>query len=139
MKKINFKSVSAALSTIAAVLLISGMAVSANAYDRQSNNEKSVSVDVLPVELTAGKPAKFEIRMSTHSVTLNNDMVAGSVLQDDSGAEYKAVKWDGTPPGGHHRTGTLEFEAIKGTPKAVTLIIMGVSEVPQRIYKWKIK
>jgi len=46
------------------------------------------------------------------------------------------LDWDGTPPGSHHRNGTLEFETLKGNPKSITLFIKGVSNVPKRIYKW---
>jgi hypothetical protein len=139
MKKIKFKqglTIAVAFITIA---FVSGIAIDAQAYKRQSNKERSVRVDVLPLELAVGKPVKFEIRMNTHSVTLNSDIVAGSVLEDDTGAEYKALNWNGTPPGSHHRTGTLEFPALKGNPKSVMLIIKGVSNVPKRIYKWTLE
>jgi hypothetical protein len=139
MKKIKFKqglTIAVAFITIA---FVSGIAIDAQAYKRQSNKERSVRVDVLPLELAVGKPVKFEIRMNTHSVTLNSDIVAGSVLEDDTGAEYKALNWNGTPPGSHHRTGTLEFPALKGEPKSVMLIIKGVSNVPKRIYKWTLE
>jgi len=139
MKKIKFKTALTALAAIIAVAIVTGGAVNAQAYKRQSNKEKSVRVDVLPVELTTGKPVKFDIKMNTHSVTLKSDIVAGSVLQDDTGVAYKALKWDGTPPGSHHRSGTLEFPVLNGNPKSVTLIIKGVSNVPQRIYTWTLE
>jgi hypothetical protein len=139
MKKITVKTALTALAVIIIVAILTGGAVNAHAYKRQTNKEKSVRVDVLPVELTKGKPVKFDIKMNSHSVTLKSDIVAGSVLEDDTGVAYKALNWDGMPPGGHHRSGTLEFPVLNGNPKSITLIIKGVSNVPERIYKWTLE
>jgi hypothetical protein len=136
MKKFNLKQGLTIAVAFMAIAFVSGITKDAQAYKRQSNKEKSVRVDVLPVELSVGEPVKFEIRMNSHSVTLNSDIVTGSILEDDTGAQYKALNWDGTPPGSHHRSGTLEFPALKGNPKSVTLFIKGVSNVPKRTYKW---
>ena len=139
MKTTKFKTIFTAFTAFIAFAIVIGGAVNAQAYKRLSNKEKSVRVDVLPIDLKKGKPVKFDIKMNSHSVDLKNDMVAGSVLQDDTGTEYNALKWDGTPPGGHHRSGKLEFPVLKGEPNSVTLIIKGVSNVPQRIYKWTLE
>ncbi|NOX33706.1 MAG: hypothetical protein GXP56_08195 [Deltaproteobacteria bacterium] len=137
MKKNKLKTVFTAL--IAFALATGGSVASVHAYNRQTNKEKSVRVDVLPVTLALGEKVVFDIRMNTHSVGLDNDIVSGSVLKDDKGIAYNAIKWNGTPGGGHHRKGTLEFPALKGNPKSVTLIIKGVSNVPERVYKWTLE
>ena len=139
MKKIKFKIALTALAAALTFTFATIGAINAQTYKRQSNKENRVRVDVLPVQLAIEKPMIFDIKMNTHSVTLNSDIVAGSVVKDDFGTEYKALKWDGTPPGNHHRSGTLEFPALKNTPKSVTLIIKGVSNVPERIYKWTLE
>jgi hypothetical protein len=136
MKKIKFKIALTALAAVITFTIVTIGAINAQAYKRQSNKENRVRVDVLPVQLVIGKPIIFDIKMNTHSVELNSDLVTGSVVQDDSGRVYNALEWDGTLPGSHHRSGVLAFTALKGTPKSVTLIIKGVSNVPERIYKW---
>ena len=86
-----FKLVSALI-----VFTAIGMAGSVWAYEHQSNSANSVHVDVVPIQLTSGKLAKFEIRMNTHSVQLNYDMTAASLLKDDQGREYRQKRH-------HHR------------------------------------
>ena len=53
---------------IVAVTLVAfaaGSAVHAGAYEIKSNRENRVRVDVRPVQLIPGQPAKFEVRMNT--------------------------------------------------------------------------
>ncbi len=126
---------------LAVVIAIVGIAIAleANAYERISNRENRVRVDVVPVQLESGKSAKFEIRMNAHSGDLSQDLVSVSTLKDDNGREYRPVDWQGAPPGGHHRTGVLEFPALNGNTKSVTLVIRDVANVPERVYKWNLK
>jgi hypothetical protein len=111
---------------------------SAIAFDVQTNDENSVRVDVKPVALVAGKPARFEIRLNTHSVNLNYDLKEICSLQDSEGKIYKAVEWKGSPSGGHHRSGVLEFPKLEGAPRSVKLIIRGIGGVSERSFEWKI-
>lgn len=108
-------------------------------YDHQSNNANSVRVDVIPIQLRSGKQAKFEIRMNTHSVPLEYDLVAVSLLKDDQGREYRASVWNGSPAGGHHRSGVLEFPAIDKGAKSITLYIKDIANVPERTFQWKLE
>ena len=69
---------------IAALVIVAvamGFEVNAGAYEMRSNRENRVRVDVKPVQLAPGQPAKFEVRMNTHSETLGEDMVAVSILK----------------------------------------------------------
>ena len=122
------------------VILIYGLAIAlpAAGYEAQSNRENMVSVDVVPIALVSGKPVKFEVRMNTHSVSLNRNIVGISILKDDLGREYLPVNWNGSPASGHHRSGVLEFPLLKGNPGSVTLIIQNIANVPERTFKWKI-
>jgi hypothetical protein len=119
------------------VVLIFGLAfiIPAAAYERLSSRENVVSVDVVPIVLVSGKPVKFEIRMSTHSVSLDQNIVGISILKDDLGRKYLPVNWNGSPAGGHHRSGVLEFPLLKGNPGSVTLIIQNIANVPERTFK----
>lgn len=133
--KKNLKPVWIVMSLVLVLLLISN----GYAFKSITSRENGVTVDVRPEQLASGQPIKFKVRMSTHSVNLGEDMVAVSELKDDGGKSYKAVKWQGSPPGGHHRNGVLEFPALMGSPKKVTLIIRNVSRVPERVFEWTIK
>jgi hypothetical protein len=127
-----------AIIAIAVFWVWVGLNGNAIAFDTRTNDENAVRVDVKPVTLDAGKPVAFEIRLNTHSVSLNFDMVEISSLRDNEGKVYKAVEWKGSPSGGHHRRGILEFPNLEGTPQSVKLIIRGIAGVPERSFEWKI-
>jgi len=137
----NNRKVSISTTVIGALMVFAAISLAANvgAYERRSSNANSVRVDVVPSQLSSGKPVKFEVRMNTHSVNLGYDMVAAAVLKDDQGREYRALAWDGSPAGGHHRRGVLEFPAMADGAKSVTLYLKNISGVPERIFEWKIE
>lgn len=108
-------------------------------YEHQTNSANSVHVDVVPIQLSSGKQATFEIRMNTHSVPLEYDLTAVSSLKDDQGHEYRATAWKGSPAGGHHRSGVLEFPAIAKSAKSITLYIKNIADVPERTFEWKLE
>ncbi|MFA5180540.1 MAG: hypothetical protein WC405_04410 [Syntrophales bacterium] len=119
-------------------IAVTGLAAGAWAYESKSSNVQNVRVEVTPVQLVAGRPAIFKIRMNTHSVELSYDMVKLSTLKDDKGREYQALKWNGDPPSGHHRSGALEFPAIATGVKSITLRIKTIAGVPERVFEWKL-
>ena len=127
------------IGTLIVFAAISFAAVAWAAYEHQTNNTNSVSVDVVPVQLGSGEKATFEIRLNTHTTPLDFDLVALSVLKDDQGREYHASLWNGSPAGGHHRSGVLEFPLLKGNPGSVTLVIQNIANVPERIFKWDLE
>jgi hypothetical protein len=124
---------------VMALTLVFLLVSSAYAYRSVTSRENSVTVDVRPEQLANGQPVKFTVRMNTHSVTLAEDMIAVSELRDDNGKTYQPVNWKGSPPGGHHRKGILEFPKLEGSPKTITLVIRNVSNVPKRIFQWDIE
>lgn len=81
----------------------------------------------------------FEVRMDTHSQDLSDDLVRASVLVDDTGKQYTALGWHGTPPGGHHRKGVLRFAPIKPRPAAIELQIQRAGEPAPRRFRWPLK
>ncbi len=60
------------------------------------------------------------------------------ILRDDTGKEYKPTTWDGSEPGGHHRSGTLTFPDLTDKPKYVELVVKGFAKVPERVFKWEL-
>jgi hypothetical protein len=127
------------LVSILIVLFLVNLAIDAVAYETKSNKQNRVRVDVRPVQLLPGKPAKFEIRMNTHSGDLSQDLVAACTLKDNSGREYHPTSWDGSPPGGHHRSGVLEFSELGEGTESITLVIRQVANVPERVFNWSIE
>lgn len=120
---------------IGVLLLVLSLAVRADAYESRSSNANRIRLDVRPVQLEGGQQARFQIRMNTHSVNLGYDLVAVALLEDDQGRKYRPLTWDGSPPGGHHRSGILEFPAIAKDSKVITLYI---KIEPDRIFEWKL-
>ena len=116
-----------------------GFGVNAGAYEMRSNRENRVRVDVKPVQLAPGQPARFEVQMNTHSEALGEDMVAVSTLKDNEGREYPATAWQGSAPGGHHREGVLEFPDLEENTASITLILKGIANVPERIFEWPVE
>ncbi len=121
------------------MLFLVNLAIDASAYKTKSNKKNSVRVDVRPVQLLPGKPAKFEIRMNTHSVDLSYDMVAVSTLKDNQGREYQPINWEGSSDESHHRQGILEFPKLETNTASITLVIRKIAEVPERIFEWSVK
>ncbi len=78
----------------------------------------------------------FAVVLDTHSEELSSDMVAVSELVDDEGKSYKPVAWEGSPAGGHHRSGVLKFNSVSPKPKSVELKVRGVGGVAERSFKW---
>jgi hypothetical protein len=58
-----------------------------------------------------------------------------AVLRDDAGKEYHPTSWD-SAPGGHHRRGILAFSPPEKA-KYLELVIRGVAEVRERVFRWE--
>lgn len=132
------KMISRSVFQLFIMVLALGLVINAYAYKSIASRESRVTVDVSPKQLVIGQPTQFQVRMNTHSVELSQDMVAISELMDDQGKIYRPLKWQGSPPGGHHRKGLLEFPVLEGSPTSVKLIIKSVAKVPERIFEWEI-
>ncbi len=119
--------------------VVLGSAASAWAYEKSVHDGNGVRVTVKPTALALDKAVKFDVRLNTHSVELDQDLIAVSELRDDQGRSYRPDQWKGSPPSGHHRKGTLIFPVLEGSVKSVTLIIRDVADVPERAFTWNVK
>lgn len=95
-----------------------------------------VSFEVTPLDFTFDSPIIFEIKIDTHSGSLDFEMTEVSTLLDDRGNELQALRWEGSPPGGHHRSGTLFFPKLNNQAKKIKLII---EYIPPRIFEWDLE
>ncbi|MCL4303991.1 MAG: hypothetical protein KJ077_50370 [Anaerolineae bacterium] len=107
-------------------------------FATQSNDEQSVTVEVTPLNLATGAASlDFTVVFDTHSVQLNFDPAALSVLRDDAGREYPVLAWEENASGsGHHKSGLLRFKAPEQAPKFVEVIVRDVADVPERVFRW---
>ena len=118
-------------------LSASFVASSAAALVARTSDAGGVRVVVTPKPFGPSATVwEFEVVMDTHSETLSADLVQAAVLVDDNGRRYSPLAWQGDPPGGHHRKGTLRFPLPAGKPKAVELQIKGVGGAGERMFRW---
>lgn len=100
------------------------------------NSENSVSIEAKLNDFSFNKPIKFDVSISTHQVSLDFDLTEISYLEDDKGIIYHPLSWEGSPPGGHHRSGTLSFPKLSEKTKFIKLIIKDVNNVSERVFRW---
>jgi hypothetical protein len=130
-----------AAAAVALVPLGAGFAESAaKALEAQKSAARGVTVSVQPLDLSpaAGSWA-FKIVLDTHSADLSDDLAKAAVLVDDRGAEHRPAGWQGAPPGGHHREGTLAFAPVTPRPGAIELRIQRPGEPAPRAFRWRLQ
>ena len=124
----------AAMALIALVI-----AVGVAAAEQQTSNQNGVVVRVTPGRLSPGATTwDFEVVFETHTVQLTGDPAQFTVLLDPQGQAHAPLRWDGDPPGSHHRKGVLRFKPLRSAPATVTLKIRGVGGVPERAFTWPV-
>ena len=135
------------LSLVAGVVII-GVMLTTNAevagaelesieLEPRTNTEGGVSIHVTPQPFRFGEEVKFDIAINTHSGSLDFDLEKISILVDEEGNTYRPLRWQGSEPGGHHRTGTLVFEGINNTT-TLKLVMFNIYGVEKRVFEWKL-
>ena len=104
----------------------------------QENEGESVTVTVKPKILEVGEKPTFEVEFNTHSVELSFAIEKLSFLTDDKGKTFNQPVWNGSPPGGHHRSGTLTFSKILSETKYVELVIKDVAGISERKFRFEL-
>jgi hypothetical protein len=84
----------------------------------------SIEVTVTPRQLDA-QGARFDVALDTHSGDLGIDLARSATLEV-GGRQWPPARWSGDGPGGHHRSGTLEFPPGGSASGPVRLIISGL-------------
>lgn len=126
-----FKAVMALIALLIALDVV--------AAEQQTSNEGGVMVRVTPARLAPGAATwDFQVVFETHTAQLTGDPAQFTELLDPQGRTHAALRWDGDPPGGHHRKGILKFRPILPVPATVTLKMRDVGGVPERALTWPI-
>lgn len=104
----------------------------------RTSTEAAITVKATPRALS-GVSWEFELTFDTHSRSLNDDLEKTAALVTDGGISFSPVKWQGDPPGGHHRKGVLQFRPISPLPASIELRITREDEPQPRLFKWSLK
>ncbi|OGG23993.1 hypothetical protein A3A79_02240 [Candidatus Gottesmanbacteria bacterium RIFCSPLOWO2_01_FULL_43_11b] len=105
-------------------------------YETKEHEGGNVTVSVTPLTIKPGFPASFDVAFETHSVDLAFDVEQIATLTDSVGTVYTAY-WEGSPPGGHHRSGTLRFTPDIDTLTSITLTFSDIANIPTRTFIWE--
>ena len=125
------------LSIVVTVFAASGGAA-APPLSTQTSSQSGVTVKVTPRPLAAGT-WEFEVVFDTHSQELTDDLEKTAVLVSDARASHTPLKWQGDPPGGHHRKGVVQFKPVSPMPAAIELQIKRNGEPAPRSFRWQLK
>ena len=109
-----------------------------DALSAQKHEGGNVTVIVKPKVLQVDKKPTFEIEFTTHSVELSFDVVKQSYLLDDQDNRFDESVWNGSPPGGHHRSGTLIFNQPLAETDYLDLIFTDIAGIPERRFRWEL-
>lgn len=123
---------------LAAVAAWNGSHAAAASLAPQATTESAVTVKVTPKNLQ-GPTWDFDVTFDTHSQPLNDDLSKTAALVTADGKHVPPLSWSADPPGGHHRKGTLRFNALTPPPAVVELRIDRPGEQKPRAFKWALK
>ena len=122
-----------------AALMASGAANAAELGTRASSMG-GVTVKVTPKSVEPDAAAwEFAVVLDTHSQDLSDDLMKNSVLVDAQGVRHAPLAWEGSPAGGHHRSGALRFKGLATLPEAIELQMRRPGEPAPRSFRWKLK
>ena len=82
-----------------------------------------VLFEIALLDFAPENPLRFDVKIDTHSGSLDFDLAKISFLEDDKGNKYEPLEWQGPSPGGHHLEGVLIFPIINKEAKKIKLTI----------------
>ena len=113
--------------------------VEAQVGAKQSVRGGGVTVAVTPLN-EPGDAATFLVSLDTHSVDLDvYEFNAIVRLRDGRGGEVAPTAVKDAEGGGHHRSATVRFAWPEPKPKSLEVVVKGVADVPERVFRWTIE
>ena len=125
------------LALLAALAFPAGVSAAADLKE-QASSQSGVTVKVTP-RTVEGADWEFEVVFDTHSQELSDDLPKSALLVIDGGTPVAATGWQGDPPGGHHRKGTLGFKTTATSPQEIELRLRRPSESESRTFRWRLR
>lgn len=114
-------------------------ATNGSSLPTKTSAEGGMTVKVTPRNIVSGSLVwEFAVVLDTHTGALDTDLVSDATLVA-GGKTYQPIRWDGDPPGGHHREGMLVFDAADPMPAYMELKIKNVGGIPERQFMWDVK
>lgn len=101
----------------------------ADPAQQRENSEAGVTITAVYLDSNA-----FDIKMDTHSGSLDYEMAKISYIRDSYGNIIKPEAWNGGI-GGHHFSGTLKFPKFDDR-SGFELVIQDVAGVKERVLEW---
>jgi hypothetical protein len=145
MKRVHAKAILVAMLLLVAIVGLTAASESFAAgktyagLQKISDSQRGVTVEVGPKDIVPNKAVRFDVTLSTHSVELGFDLTKIATLEDGKGNVLTPTGWEGSPPGGHHRTGVLSFPPLGDGVTTITLRLKGIADVPERVFAWQLK
>jgi hypothetical protein len=88
----------------------------------------------------SGDAAAFRVSLDTHSANLDVYEFGQIVrLRDARGDEVAPTAVEGVEGGGHHRSATVRFAWPEPRPKTLEVVVKGVADVPERVFRWTVQ
>ena len=130
------------LASIAAYFLIGKNGAKEEKLSPSSGSEikisdiKGVLFEVTLSDFAPENPLRFDVKITTHSGSLDFDLTRISFLEDDRGDKYEPLEWQGPSPGGHHLAGVLLFPIINKEAEKIKLTIQ---DSVLRTFEWDLR
>jgi len=103
---------------------------------KQSVQGGGVTVDVTLLKERSDAPT-FQVVLDTHSLNLDGYRFEEIVrLRDGRGGEIAPVAVEGAKGSGHHREATVRFAWPEPKPKSLELVVKGVADAQERVFRW---
>jgi hypothetical protein len=87
-----------------------------------------------------GDGPAFQVVLDTHSVSLDGYRFEEIVrLKDGQGGEVVPAAVEGAKGSGHHREATVRFPWPDPKPNSLEVVVKGVADIPERVFRWTVQ
>lgn len=107
---------------------------SSSSFPERTATAGAIDVKARPVAIDS-TGARVQMTFDSHAASFDADPTEAITL-DVNGTRWSAASWEGAPPAGHHREGTIGFTASGPATGTATLTINGLSQPVQ--FSWTI-